>query len=843
MMSVIRRFYRVAVVRRRTAAARTTAARRSARRRTAGATIGAALVLAATRTPAQTPAPPVPERPPLGSHVTVAPLGDLPSSADLFSLLDAAIPEVIADRIDTGGLSTGDPARTGAHGSSWTQTRYRVGDADITDPTGSGTPLLLPRVDAWDRVDVLTGLMPISVSAPGLAITLTPRRPADSWLRVLDVAGSLPGLIAGSAQANPPAIARLDAWADANLLLSGPLVRGTLGLLLTTTGTRSSRFERASVAKLDANLASSFAHLLYTPTATDTVSAVGWVQRSRYPFPNRIPFAQPAAGEQALGIHGQVAWNRRGTASDWSASSFASITAADRSNDLAASSSLAMERLRDGPVPQLLAPGTGTTRVWSIGARVTSPTLAAAVTRQQAMVGVEAEGSHADLRPAFAGRIGETVNGLPARVWDFSAAAASQWSGRVVTVYGSDRIELHPRVTIDGALRVEAVDGTNSVDATTISWRNWMPRVGARLALTGFGHIAAFGGFGRYGHRLPLNDLAWGDPTAPVGRVYLWNTTNGTRPPLPGEIGTLVARVGPGSGGNPGFSAIDPHLRRPFMDEIITGFEARPTATSFVRLSAIGRREHDLIGVVDIGVPESTYLVSGLPDKGVDLFGSADDQILPVFNRARSTLGADRYLLTNPSEHEATFVGADLTYQTQTEHLFLLMGATAGRSEGLSANRGFNALENDAAVVGEVFIDPNARTYAQGRLFTERGYTLKWSGAYHFPSDATVGVIARYQDGQHFARLVIVQGLNQGVEAIRAFRNGRTRFTYTLTIDVRLQKGFAVGRYRVTGLIDVFNLLNKAIEVEEFPVTGPLSRLTAASQPPRAIHVGARLSF
>src|SRR5690349_1398404 len=74
------------------------------------------------------------ERPPLGASVTVDPLGSLPSSANLFSLLDTVVPDVIADRIDTGGLSAGAAARVGAHGSTWTQTIFRVGDADITSP-------------------------------------------------------------------------------------------------------------------------------------------------------------------------------------------------------------------------------------------------------------------------------------------------------------------------------------------------------------------------------------------------------------------------------------------------------------------------------------------------------------------------------------------------------------------------------------------------------------------------------------------------------------------------------------------------------------------------------------
>ena len=106
-----------------------------------------------------------------------------------------------------------------------------------------------------------------------------------------------------------------------------------------------------------------------------------------------------------------------------------------------------------------------------------------------------------------------------------------------------------------------------------------------------------------------------------------------------------------------------------------------------------------------------------------------------------------------------------------------------------------------------------------------------------------MGVTARYQDGQHFARLVVVQNLNQGAEAVRAFPNGKTRFTYTMTVDVRLQKVFRIGAHHVVAFADAYNLLDNAKEIEEFPVTGPKSRLTAAVQPPRAIHTGLRLTF
>ena len=48
---------------------------------------------------------------------------------------------------------------------------------------------------------------------------------------------------------------------------------------------------------------------------------------------------------------------------------------------------------------------------------------------------------------------------------------------------------------------------------------------------------------------------------------------------------------------------------------------------------------------------------------------------------------------------------------------------------------------------------------------------------------------------------------------------------------------------RLAILIDGYNLLNTQIEIEEFQIGGPLSRMTTAVQPPRALHAGVRMSF
>ena len=799
----------------------------------------ALFLLAAAAARAQTPVP-LEERPPLGAEITVLPIGALPSSGNLFALFDTIVADVIADRIDTGGTATGAPSRVGAHGSTWTQTTYRVGDADITDPTTTGLPLLMPGVDVWQQVEAATGMMPIDLSAPGMAVTLTPRRPAIGiWTRELELTGSAPPMNAGSSSADPPAINRLNSWAHGNLFLSGPLSPDAperVGALASITWNRATYFERSGATPLRAGLASAFVNVTGT-AARNQIRVIGWGQRTRDAAAHYLPFGEPDAGQQHIAVHTQASWQRAIGSGDGGVRAFAAFTMGHRSTDVAPPSSIVAERLRDGPIPSLLEPGIGTDRTWSIGARVDQ---GAGGSRHHIVAGADLAGASAGTQSVFAGRVLELLNGMPARVWDFTdPIAESLWSERTVNVFAGDTFAISPRVTVDGGFRFETIMGSAESQPGVVSWRDLLPRAGFHLALLDYGRVAAFGHYGRYAHRLPLADLAYGDPAAPTANIY--------RAP-PGATtalvqGPIVQRLGPGTGGNPAFSSIDPALRRPHMDEMILGFEARPHPSLFLRIAAVGRLERDLINVVDVGVPESAYTVINVPDRGIDEVGSADDQILQFYNRPTSTFGADRYVLTNPPGDDANFVGADILLRLEAGRSSMLLGGTAGRSEGIAANRGFGPLENDTSVPGEAFIDPNALGHAQGRVFTERGYTIKLAVTHQFRGDFTFGMAARYQDGQHFARLVILPGLNQGPEAVRAFRNGRTRFSFTSNLDVRLQKGFSLGSRRLVAILEGFNVFNEYFEYEEATITGATSRQRTAVQPPFAMHVGLRIPF
>ena len=584
---------------------------------------------------AQTSPPPQPprERPPLGAAVTVGPLGALPAAGNLFSLLDTLVPDVIADRIDAGGISAGSPARVGAHGSTWTQTIFRVGDADITSLSGTGAPLLMPGVDVWEYVDVATGLMPLDVSAPGLAVTLTPRRPGGSWTRSLQLIGAPPAFTGGSASASPPTITRLGSFGHANVFMSGPIVQDKLGALVSANWIRSSYYERDNPTALQASLGSAFVNLTATPTSSDEIRLIGWGQRTRDAAPNHFLFNQPAAGQRNLGMHGQAAWQhalagwrrRRSRVRRLHAG-----TTHERSRRSAIRDRRAAERRPGARAGRRRA--SAADRTWSAGV-APEPIRAARIRCSPASM------SRAEARRRS--RCSPAASASSSTGWRRASGTSPTlspnhvWRQRSFAAFVGDTFAVARRLTINGGLRFEGITrlrGGPRRDDHGGATCCRAPASTGRCTISGSSPRSASTAATPTGCRSPTS--AYGDPTAPTANVSRWTVPAG-RPPTPGTLagqtaGPVVQRLGPGSAGVASFSTIDPALKRPSMDELVLGFEARPRQNTFLRIAAIGRRDNSLVGVVNVGVPLSTYSIIGVPDMGIDTVGSGDDQTPPL---------------------------------------------------------------------------------------------------------------------------------------------------------------------------------------------------------------------
>jgi TonB dependent receptor len=764
-------------------------------------------------------------------------LHDLPSSRDAWSLLETAETSSVVDRLDNGGLQAGQAPRFSAHGGPFAQASYRFGAADVTDPFGSGAPLLLPDLGAVGALDVLTALVPLEEPGSGPLLVMLPPRPSTLWRGSLEGAATTSGLQA-EAPPGPPPIARYDSWRRGAFSLAGPLVRERLGLAVSGSAISVSRFARNERDPRDSRARSLLAHLVRTDARTEA-RLLALVQDARHPDPAGILFGEAARRRDAF-AHLQAGWTRRGEtgAAVRATAAYARLrSVAEGRSDATVGE---VDPVADGPIPGMLLGGPGSREHAEASLVFRAAPEEWRHSFHAISLGVDVSREEAELFASGPVTVGEMVGGRAARVWEFPRRrVASRWSASELAAHLADRARFGDRLVVEAGARVESTR-TDSAGPSPISWFDVSPRLRARLRLDQAGRLALFGGWSRRRDRLPLSLLAFGDPTAPSATVSRWRDDGDGRF-APGEQGRPVAFAGPGGSR----SSIDPDLAAPRADELVAGVEARLGPRAVVRFIGIDRRGRRLVESVNVGVPRDRYRTFTVFDPGGDFATTADDQQLPIFDRQPASFGADQYLVTNAAGLGSRYQGVELVFDMRpADGLRLLLGATAHRSEGSAANRGFRSDENDPSVPGELFDDPNADTFASGRLFFDRAYTIKIAAWYsrgrHGPR---LGTIIRYQDGQPFARLVVAPDLAQGPEAVRAIPNGRSRFAYTLSLDARAEQGIDVGRARLSVVVEGFNLLGTAHEVEEDVLSGPAFRTPTAQQPPRALRLGLRLDF
>ena len=770
----------------------------------------------------------------LGTTFDAELLRDLPGSRRLFSVFETADATSIVDAIDNGGLYTGEARRLGIHGASWTQVSYRLDELDLTDPEMTGTPLYLPDLGAFETVDLISGSMPAELGGQGPTLSLVPRHPGGSWHGT--VAGNLLPAGLQDDTGDPPAVARFDAFSGGRFLLEGPLLKERLGLLAAGSVMRVRRFERDDPTPVEGLEAGLLTHLVWKPQTHGELRFVGAFQKTEHPYAGRARFDTGDARQRNHFLNLQATWARSATRA-WAVSGgYARGAFAPDLGERPPTASV--ERLLAGPLPQLF-PGASTRSRFMLSARV-EPFAGRFGGGQHALrLGLATSGARASTRPAGPRTLTpETVNGLPARLWDYGWPGPESRRGAFdLAAYAADRLR-YGRVSLDAGLRLELTRGSAD-GGSEVRWTALSPRIAARLNVTSTGSLALHAGYARYRQRLPLDLLAFGDPAAAQGLVYRWLDGNANGRFEAGEQGPLIMRVGPGGPS----ASIDTALQAPSTEEVVAGATASIAGSWTVSFLGIHRRERNLVASVNVGAPLSAYTLSFVPDPGGNLLGAEDDQLLPIFDRRPESFGLDRYVLCNVDDN-LLHQGIEVALRGALgERLRLLVGGTASKSEGPIGNRGFRVSENDHGLIGERLETPNADTYSRGRLFFDRAYTVKLAASYRAPGDVRVATIARYQDGQPFARLVIPTELNQGPEAVQAIPNGRSRFTYTLTLDARLEKGLRVGRARVAAALEVFNLLGTSNEVEEEVTTGPSFRTKSALQPPRAFLLELRADF
>jgi len=759
------------------------------------------------------------DRPDLALTIEADFAAELPAGDSVFSLMETTQAEVISDRVSGGGLDFAAAPRLSAFGSSWTQTRFRLGDVDITDPSTGGQPLFLPELSIWQRISIATGVAPSDTSTtPGMVVTLEPRRPGDRW-SVGGVGSTSFGDVWTAEQTGSvPPVARPTGWNRGSVLVSGPIAAGRAGLVAAGTWTGTSQTHRDSSASRDSSLGSAFGHLVVSQSDANEVRAFVAVQRALFAPADTAMFVDPSTRVRDAAVHVQTTWShsdRVGQA--WRV--FGAFTRRQREPQSLLQSFVTIDRLSGGPVHQrVLDARQRTDRLISGGARTEHR-----IGPGELQAGVSVDNARSSGDPGFAGTIGELIDGLQSRLWRYSTSGLLSGRGSTtVSAFVADRLPFASRGTLDVGLRYERLDAGADGAQQNVGWSSWLPTVSARWELSSQHRISLFAGAARSAHLLPLDFLALGDPAASAIEVLRWTST-------PSALMTSTV------------SRIDQAIERPYSNEFTFGVDARPRPGLHMQFAGFTKWERRLLGVVNEATNGPQYSTVGIPDSGPDVVGSADDQVLEVANLLPSEVPYQiDGLLTNLPDGTSRRLGIRAAAEIRSRRVSLLFTGIAHLAESFAANRNFGSVENDPGVAGDVAVDPNSAIHPRGRLFGDRAYMVKIASVYRLPWETTLGVIARYQDGQPFSRLVLVSDLNQGPDVVRAFPNGASRFTFTGTLDLRVQKTLHA---RAAVFLDAYNVLNLSEEVEERVVSGAVYRTPTAAQPPRTVHVGASVSF
>jgi hypothetical protein len=776
-----------------------------------------------------------------------------PSGNNVWNLVENQDLAAITDRIDVGGLHLGQAALFSPRASSsWTQTTYGLNGLDVTDPFWAGRPLFYPDLFTYRFTELDNARLPVRSLHPGAAFELITKEAGDRfqgglWAFYSDrnfaASNITPSLI-------KEGISETNVWnslADIHFELSAPLVRDKLGLYVSLTSQSLARdladyrpedssSVLAGLISLDYSLPLGRLKFLWTGQAVHQPSE--GAGRGILPEETRdtrqgadvfqLLWDRRLADHHALraGL-GYVRGTVRSDFQDWAVGPCRVDILPDRFSGAAPSAGQDNRQILDSFLEGrlLLTNVLGGANLLDYG------------------LGLRYAGSSSSLR------ILDNIHllffkGLPLEVVRFNTPLEHKEASLEGRLYFQDTLILASFISLTAGLQAEFSRGwaVGSDSRSAITWLNLSPRLGFSLPLARRSDSSLSFSAARYYFTLPLNYLLYGHSQAPGGLVYAWNDKDHDFQFDEGETGSLIRREGPA------FAALDPKLKRPYTDELTAALKIDLGAGWSLALAGFLRETRHLVETLNTGVPFSSYTPLPFHESGDDLVpGSWDDLDFIIYNQNPATLGKDFFLLTNPESDKriSRFRGLDLTLvrrHSRTFNFFLSLQAIEAIG---TASPGNTAWDNDDGVVGALYDNPNTLICAKGRLCFDRGYTGRVGFSWSLPAGFRLAAVIKYYDGQPFARLIVVTGLNQGPFFIMAHPRGVTRYEYNRTVDVRLEKMFRLGGARLRLFADGFNIFNRNLALSEDEWTGPAwpLRLPTEIQSPRLFRFGLAYEF
>jgi hypothetical protein len=807
-------------------------------------------------------------------------LQQIPTSRDVWAILQNMAPQVVLDREDVGGDQGGLQAVFSSHGSTWRQNTYALNGVNVTDPAATGAAGFYYDYDSFEQVQISTAQHAAEVGTPGVYYNFVAKRGTEAFHGGAAYYFENDGLVSDNiTQAlrdqGITSGAGIDLFSDATVQLGGPLIKDKLRFFTSWRDWRIHRKVPNFPKSENTDLFSGLLNLSYQLDDRNRLDVLGTYQT--YWKPNRNASAQVQPD------------------STWIEDDVFRIFQAHYNSQIK-SNALLDVRLSYSNVDFPLKFQPGVTRQNSTELTTGDQTGVAQlgfVFYRSRLAGDATLsyykgqwlGADHDMKlgyqfgRAFSESDTQVRDGVTLNTFEGQPSFLIAWNTPVVTqskyidhvLYVQDNVT-KGRFAFNVGLRYQHTSGVLPAQSSpagpfaparsfpeqdVIGWDDLAARAGFVWDIRG-DHKALFKvGYGRYYHQLSPDPIEAPSQNASGGTGYGWNDLNGDLQYQTGELGDVLFTFGGSS-----ITTVDGSLKRPRTDEVTAGVEFLLPRNVTLNVDGIFRWGSKLLATTEIGIPfDAGYTPATAIDPGPDgATGAGDDRTVQVFNLRPEYAGQNRLFVTNPAGFETSFKGLEVTLQRRFANRWQgLLGYSLSKDDLSRAGTSlgpFGGGEEESAGLGSgsAFLNPNQTINNDaGPSFFDRRHSFKLFGSYQVPKiDVNVGGVLKFQTGVPYARVVTLStdvngvAFNQGPITIFAEPRDQRRVETLTYMDFRLSKFFNFGRERSRNLeviLDVFNLFNENKVTAVNSNTGSAFENAISILGPRVLRIGARFTF
>lgn len=400
-----------------------------------------------------------------------------------------------------------------------------------------------------------------------------------------------------------------------------------------------------------------------------------------------------------------------------------------------------------------------------------------------------------------------------------------------------------------GPLAGQPIFPTRTTAGRSLFTRNsFAPRLGINYDITGKGDTVVKGYYGRF-YVFYDNAFAAANPGGANYRTFVFNDVNGNGLyDGPQELGAL-ARSSGGIG-----TAFDPNIKLTYADEISGSIEHQFWGESSVRVGYVRKMLRNNYGTVNIArdgqfnvpVTVNVPMVNYNGSKAGQVVGQQSFNLLTI---PSSLIGQVSNLIENVPDGwynydtlsfafnkrfaGRVFVQSSFDYQWRNE----LRGGTT--SAGAPVSLSTTPLDTDPINVG-YFQNVNPAVSNRQKNTNWEGRLI---GRYDFPHEFGIGANLRVQSGFNYARVITTSVPNLGTWSFFADNIDNLRSQTVPILDLRADKALTVGRYRIHGIFDVFNVANSNA-INSFVITnGANYGKVIGALDPRTAQISVRFDF